>query len=163
MTEYSHEYRTGQNAGEFDEKINRTLRAVGSATPVAGMEDRIQRRLASANARQRASRAASGFFRLSQIAFGMAAAVIACAVIIAGSVSHSRHMQPVAPGLHLPTVSEPGLGAASAAHIASQPVTSLPQDRPRSVRKTTNGRAVISPDTKKPQSNSWVKDPGRQG
>lgn len=129
-----------------DEQIDRTLRVLGSATPDPGMEDRIVARIA----RESVSAAAPRFFRLPQLAFGLAAAAMACAVIIAGSVSHSRHILPVAPGLHLPTASQPGVGAASAAHVAPQPVTSLPQDRPRSVRQTVNGRAVISSHAKKP-------------
>ena len=130
----------------YDEQIDRTLRVLGSATPDPGMEDRIAVRIA----RESASAAAPRFFRLPRLAFGLAAAAMACAVIIAGSVSHSRHILPVAPGLHLPIASQPGVGAASAAHVAQQPVTSLPQDRPRSVRQTVNGRAVISSHAKKP-------------
>jgi hypothetical protein len=129
----------------FDEQIDRALRALGSATPAAGMEDRILRRIAQARSSSQSQR----FFNLPQLAFGMAAAAIAGAVIVVGSVSHSRHILPIAPGLHLPAGAEPGVGAASAAHVAQQPVTSLPQDRPRSVRKTVNGRAVISPNAKK--------------
>lgn len=129
-----------------DEQIDRTLRALGSVTPVTGMEERILVRLAQAKARNKARR----FLGLPQLAFGMVAAAMASAIIVAGSVSHSRHLLPVAPGLHIPTASQPGLGPASAAHIAPQPVTTLPQDRPRSVRKTLNGRAVISSKAKKP-------------
>lgn len=131
---------------DYDEQIDQTLRLLGSATPAPGMEERIARRIAEADAR----RATPRFFSLPQLAFGMAAAVMGCAVIIAGSVSHSRHILPVAPGLHLPGVSQPGVGAASAAHVTTQPVSSLPQDRPRSVRQTVNGRAVISSHSKKP-------------
>jgi hypothetical protein len=130
----------------YDEQIDRTLRALGSVTPVAGMEERILVRLAQAKARNKAPR----FLGLPQLAFGMVAAAMASAIIVVGSVSHSRHILPVAPGLHIPTASRPGVGAASAAHIAPQPVTSLPQDRPRSVRKTVTGRAVVSPHAKKP-------------
>lgn len=129
----------------YDEQIDRTLRLLGSATPTRGMEDRILVSIARARSSSKTQR----FFSLPQLAFGMSAAVMASAIIVVGSVSHSRHMLPVAPGLHLPTAAQPGVGAASAAHVAPQPVTSLPQDRPRSVRKTVNGRAVISPDAKK--------------
>lgn len=131
---------------DYDEQIDQTLRLLGAATPAPGMEERIARRIAEADARRTAPR----FFSLPQLAFGMAAAVMACAVIIAGSVSHSRHILPVAPGLHLPGTTQPGVGAASAAHVTTQPVSSLPQDRPRSVRQTVNGRAVISSHAKKP-------------
>jgi hypothetical protein len=130
----------------FDEKIDRTLRLVGSATPAPGMEDRIVARLDRALSVTEPRR----FFSLPQLALGMAGAVMASALIVVGSVSHSRHILPIAPGLHLPGEAQPGVGAASAAHVAPQPVTALPQDRPRSVRETTNGRAVISPHAKKP-------------
>jgi hypothetical protein len=130
----------------FNEQIDCTLRALGSATPAAGMEERIIARLAQTGAKNKAPR----FFSLAQLAFAMAAAAMAGAVIVVGSVNHSRHILPVAPGLHLPNGAQPGVGAASAAHVAPQPVTSLPQDRPRSVRKTVNGRAVISSHSKKP-------------
>lgn len=130
----------------FDQRIDRTLHLLGSAAPVAGMEKRIIARLAQADAKKNTTR----FFKLPQLAFGMAAAAMAGALIVAGSVSHSRHILPVAPGLHLPSGAQPGVGAASGARVAPQPVTSLPQDRPRSVRQAVNGRAVISSHAKKP-------------
>jgi hypothetical protein len=130
----------------YDEQIDRTLRRLGSATPVVGIEDRIVARLAKVDAMKRTAR----FLKLPQLAFGLAAAAMAGAVIVAGSISHSKHILPVAPGLHLPAGAQAGVGAASAAHVAAQPVTSLPQDRPRSVRETVNGRAVISSHAKKP-------------
>ena len=138
----------------IDEQIDRTLVLLGSVTPEAGVEERILARLAQADAARKKTR----FFSLPQFAFGMLAAAVASVVIVAGSVSHSRHILPVAPGLHLPAVTEPGVGAASAAHVATQPVTTLPQDRPRSVRSTVpitapstvTGRAVISAHSKKP-------------
>jgi hypothetical protein len=130
----------------YDEQIDRTLRRLGSATPVAGMGNRIVARLAQVDAKKKTAR----FLKLPQLAFGLVAAAMAGAVIVVGSVSHSKHMLPVAPGLNLPTGAQAGVGAASAAHVAAQPVTSLPQDRPRSVRQTPSGRAVISSHTKKP-------------
>lgn len=129
----------------FDEQIDSTLRALGSVTPPAGIEKRITSRITNVSTNRRESQ----FFNFRQFAFGISAAAIASAVIVIGSVSHSRHLLPVAPGLHLPANSQAGVGAASAAHVAPQPVTSLPQDRPRSVRKTVNGRALISPHAKR--------------
>jgi hypothetical protein len=129
-----------------DEQIDRTLLLLGSVTPAAGMEERILARIAQASERRKTAR----FFSLPQLAFGMLAAAVASVVIVLGSVSHSRHMLPIAPGLHLPGAAQPGVGAASAAHVAPQQVTTLPDDRPRSVRKTVNGRAVISPQSKRP-------------
>jgi hypothetical protein len=130
----------------YEERIDRTLRMLGSVSPAEGMEERIVARLANANVKQSAPR----FFRLPQLVLGMATAAALGTVIVVGSVSHSRHILPIAPGLHLPVGAQPGVGAANAAHVAPQPVTALPQDRPRSVRQTVNGRAVISPSTKKP-------------
>ncbi|HEX5236279.1 MAG TPA: hypothetical protein VFW25_13215 [Silvibacterium sp.] len=127
----------------FEEQIDRTLRRIGSANPVEGMEERILRRVVREGGK------AQRLFSLTRLAFGMSVAM-AGVVIVAGSVSHSRHILPVAPGLHLPAAVQPGVGAASAAHVAPQPVTSLPQDRPRSVRKMVNGRAVISSHARKP-------------
>lgn len=128
----------------YDDQIDRALRSLGAAAPREGMETRILARLDRA-AQQKAPR----FFSLPQLAVMFAAAVTACAMIVAGSVSHSHRILPVAPGLHLPGESQPGIGAASAARVTSKPVTAPPQDRPRSVRKTANGRAVISPHAKK--------------
>jgi hypothetical protein len=130
----------------FDDQIDRTLLLLGSVDPDAGIEERILARLAQTDAARKRAR----FFSLPQLAFGMSAAAMASVVIVMGSVSHSRHILPVAPGLHLPAAVQPGVGAASAAHVATQPVTTLPQDRPRSVRSTVTGRAVISSHSKKP-------------
>lgn len=141
----------------YDEQIDRALRVLGSVTPEPGMQDRLHRRLQARLAVEPVT--AARFFRLPQLVAGFAAAAIASAVIIAGSVSHSRHMLPVAPGLNLPGNTQPGVGAASAAHIASQPVTALPQDRPRSIRKTTNGRAIIAPGARKPSGVAVPKAP----
>jgi hypothetical protein len=129
----------------YDERIDRVLRAVGSARPSAGMEARIVAGMVRAEARNRVPR----FFSMPQFAMMFAAAGTVCAVIVAGSVTHSHHILPMAPGLHLPGDAQAGVGAASAARVAPQPVTALPKDRPRSVRKTINGRAVISSRVKK--------------
>lgn len=129
----------------YDDRIGRALRVLGSAEPAVGMESRILAGLAQAEATSRTPR----FFSMPQFVMMFAAAGTVCAVIVAGSVTHSHHILPIAPGLHLPGESQPGVGAASAARVAPQPVTASPKDRPRSVRKTVNGRAVISPAAKK--------------
>lgn len=128
-----------------NEQIDSTLRVLGSAVPTPGMEERILVRLADAGAQATPQR----FFSFPQLAVGVMATVLGGAVIIVGSVTHSRHMLPVAPGIHLPGATQAGVGAASAAHVATHPVPALPASRPRSVRKAVNGRAVISPDTRK--------------
>ncbi|HUY81771.1 MAG TPA: hypothetical protein VMU92_08620 [Acidobacteriaceae bacterium] len=129
--------------GNYEERIDRALRELGTAGPAAGMEERIVARLAQAGEEKRS------FFRVPQLVFGLAAAAIGCAVIVVGSVSHSHHILPEAPGLQVPGITQSGVGAASGTRVAPQPVTALPQDRPRSVREKSNGRAVISPKAKK--------------
>lgn len=138
----------------YDERIDRTLRALGAAEPVAGIEGRVRVRLARAEilAQGEAKRKVRRFFSVPQLASMIAAAGMVCAVIVAGSVTHSRRILPIAPGapgLHLPGDAQAGVGAASAARVAAQPVIASPKDRPRSVRKTVNGRAVISANAKK--------------
>lgn len=127
-----------------DDRIDRALRRLGTAAPREGIEARILTRL-----EQAAREKAPGFFSLPRLAAMFAAAGTLCAVIVAGSVTHSHRILPVAPGVQLPGMSQPGVGAASAARVAPQPVKVPPKERPRSVRKTENGRAVISPDAKK--------------
>lgn len=129
----------------YNEQIDATMRRLGTAVPAPGMEDRILFRLAHADPRVSARR----FFSFPQLAVGVAVTVLGGAVIVVGSVSHSRRMLPIAPGIHLPAASQEGVGAASAAHVATHPVIALPQARPRSVRKAGNGRAVISSGAKK--------------
>lgn len=139
-------------------QIDRTLRRLGAASPAKGMEERILAGLSHAEVESQPR-----FFSVPRFAIAFAAAGTVCAVIVAGSVSHSRHNLPVAPGLapglHFPGEVQSGVGAASAAHIAAQPVTALPKDRPRSVLKTENGRAVISPDAKRHKGVAVPKTP----
>lgn len=137
----------------YEERIDRTLQALRAVEPAPGMEERVLARLARAGEEKRS------FFRIPHLVFGLAAATAACAMIVAGSVSHSHHILPVAPGLQVPAITQPGLGAASGARVAPQPVTALPQDRPRSVRKESNGRAVISPKVKKRAGIAVPKTP----
>lgn len=141
------------------DQIDRTLRLLGSASPAPGMEERILAGLARAEARNLSPH----FFSVPRFAVAFAMAGTVCALIVAGSVSHSHHNLPLAPGLHFPGEAEPGVGAASAAHVAAQPVTALPKDRPRSVLKTENGRAVISVDAKKHRGTAVPKTPPAPG
>ena len=127
-----------------EDRIDRALRRLATAAPRQGLEARILMRLERA-----AQEKTTGFFSLPRLAAMFAAAGTVCAMIVAGSVTHSHRILPVAPGVQLPGISQPGVGAASAARVAPQPVKVPPKERPRSVRKTENGRAVISPDAKK--------------
>ena len=129
--------------GNYEERIDRALQALRAVEPAPGMGERILARLARAGEEKRS------FFRIPQLVLGLAAATAACAMIVVGSVNHSHHILPVAPGLQVPGIMQPGVGAASGTRVAPQPVTALPHDRPRSVRNERSGRAVISPKVKK--------------
>ncbi|HEX3470839.1 MAG TPA: hypothetical protein VHT28_06590 [Silvibacterium sp.] len=143
----------------YDQRIDRTLRQLGSVTPAAGIEDRIRARLAHEESKARARGANRGrFFAIPRFAIGVTAGALACVAIIAGSVNHSRRILPTVPGVVLPAGSS-GVGAASAAHVANQPVSPPPQGRARSVRQTVGGRAVISPETQKPAGVTVPRTP----
>jgi len=149
-------YHEQQN---HDQRIDRTLRRLGSVTPAAGIEDRISARLARERSKtQGRSASRARFFALPRFAIGVASSLVACVAIIAGSVNHSHRILPTVPGVRLPAGSS-GMGAASAAHIADQPVSAPPQGRARSVRQTASGRAVISPQTQKPAGVAVPRTP----
>jgi len=142
-----------------DQRIDRTLRRLGSVTPAAGIEDRISARLARERSKtQGRSASRARFFALPRFAIGVASSLVACVAIIAGSVNHSHRILPTVPGVRLPAGSS-GMGAASAAHIANQPVSAPPQGRARSVRQTASGRAVISSQTQKPAGVAVPRTP----
>jgi hypothetical protein len=147
-------HRTDQSDDSIHHQIDATLHLLGHAAPVPGLEDRVLARLQYAQPVK--TRWFPGFPRM---AFAGAAAAIACVAVIAGSVSYSHHIQPVAPGVQLPGNASSGIGAASAAHVAPQPVAVSPSGRPRSVRKEHAGRAVISPETQKPTGVAVPKNP----
>ena len=143
----------------YDQRIDRTLRRLGSVTPAAGIEDRITARLAQEESKARARNARpTRFFAVPRFAVGVAAGALAGAAIIVGSVNHSRRILPTVPGVQLPAGSS-GLGAASAAHIADQPISPPSRGRARSVRQAGNGRAVISSETQKPAGVTVPRTP----
>jgi hypothetical protein len=144
---------------QYNQRIDLALQRLGSVDPIPGMEDRIHTRLARQEA---ASFRAPRSFSLPRFAFASMAGAVACVAIIAGSVSHSHRILPTAPGIQLPAGSSSGLGAASAAHVATRPVAPAANERPRSMRKTVNGRAVISPEAQKPAGIAVPKNPAPQ-
>ncbi len=149
---------------KHSQRIDQVLRQLGSATPVAGIEDRIAARLARAEAEPPHAFRYFGrrYFGLPRFAFVTAAGALACMAIVAGSVSHSHRILPTVPGIQLPAASSSGLGAASAAHIATKPVAPSPNERPRSIRKTVNGRAVIAPEAQRPAGVAVPRNPAPQ-
>jgi hypothetical protein len=144
---------------QYKQRIDLALQRLGSADPPPGMEDRIHARLARHEA---VSFRSPRTFSLPRFAFATMAGVVACAAIIAGSINHSHRILPTAPGIQLPAGSSSGLGAASAAHVATKPVAPSPNERPRSMRKTVNGRAVISPEAQRPTGVAVPKNPAQQ-
>lgn len=116
---------------QTDARIDRVLRSLGSAEPSAGLEARVLARL---DARLAEDEARKPRWRMPRLTLGLAAAACACALMIAGSVTHSRRMTPAIPGVRLPVAASAGLGAASAAQVTSQPVTTPVDSRPRAVR-----------------------------
>jgi hypothetical protein len=137
---------------DMDDRIDRTLRLLGSAEPRPGLEKRIAARLAHAPVQTPAR-----FLVLPRFAVG-AAGVLACAGIIAGSVSHSRHLLPIAPGVQLQRNMDSGLGTAAAQKVAPKPVTPPLHGRARSMRKTGPGAAGLT-DVQKPDGVAVPKAP----
>jgi hypothetical protein len=142
-----------------DQRIDQVLRRLGSVTPAAGIEDRISARLVREHSRsQAATTGRVRFFGVPRFAIGVAAGAFACVAIVAGSVNHSRRIQPTMPGVGLQPMSS-GIGAAGAEHRAERPVSPSPAGRPRSVHHLSEGRAVISSQSQKPAGVVVPKNP----
>ena len=149
-------------------RIDAALRSISAAVPRPGLEGRILTRLASERMSMASMRiptfpGASRLRRYSAPALCVASTCLLGVVIVAGSVSHSRHRGaaplPVAPVLHLPGS---GVGAASAAHAAGPSTAPIPagkSGRGRSLRRNRQGRARIAPHARKPQG-VVVPNPG---
>lgn len=153
-------------------RIDAALRSAGEATPAPGLEGRILSRLAAERKQRSADPGAlSGFLRsgfsrvgfttfgrlsrFSAPALGCLGSLLVAALIVTGSVSHSRRnlpsQGPVAPALHLPGS---GVGAAAAAHAAGPSSAPIPAEKSangRSGHRSARGRARIAPRAKKAQ------------
>jgi hypothetical protein len=148
--------RVAHTSQNHDHQIDEALRRLGSTTPPVGFEDRIKLRLAQARISDQEPR--SRFFAIPRFAFGAAAGALACVAIVVGSVYHSRVTQPTLPGI-VARPSSSGLGSAGAARPANHPIEPGPTERPRSVRRLPQGRAVISPQSQKPAGVAVPKSP----
>jgi hypothetical protein len=136
--------------------IESTLRAIGNATPEPGIEGRVAIHIA--RARQSGLPSMNGGFSFRRMAMAGVSCGLVCAAIVAGSIHHSHAILPAVPGADLPLSSPSGgLGAASAAHRATQQVA--PSGRPRAVRKPEDGRATVSPDGKKRAGETIPQQP----
>jgi hypothetical protein len=140
---------------DLEKQIDQTLRMIGSSAPRAGIEQRIAARLADASVKKSA-----GIFGLPRFALASAAGIAACAAIVAGSINHSRHMLPIAPGIQLPVGASSGVGAADAQKLAPRPVAPPAHGRPRSVHRlgtpanTQNPDGMAVPKTPLPQQSA---------
>lgn len=135
-----------------EKQINAALRRLGHAQPPSGMEQRLRARLQDKAAQPKSHSAKLlDFFLGQRILFATAAAGLACIVIVIGSVqfSHQRSF-PATTGIHLPAPGS-GLGAASGARIAPQPIIAPEHGRARSEQKAASGRATISRSAHKPK------------
>ncbi|HEY1807011.1 MAG TPA: hypothetical protein VGG42_00550 [Acidobacteriaceae bacterium] len=145
----NHEANSARTA---EEQIDATLRAVGTASPEAGLQGRILNRLAAERIHSETAPAgwAELLHRMPRFAGAALVAVFVCvagSAIVIGSVDHSRGLH------HAPIVAPPvpglpgnGIGAASAVHPAapvSVPVPATQSSRGRSGRSANHGRARI--------------------
>jgi len=136
-------------------RIDAALRAVGTAAPAPGLEGRILTRLAAARM-QVGAEPAGLFRRLPRPVvplLGFACASVMCAVIVVGSVNHSRRHHPsLVPPPPVLAVPGTGVGAASAMHPAAPATARVPAgpvSRGRSTHRTAPGRARIAPHARK--------------
>jgi hypothetical protein len=148
--------RVAHTTRNHDRQIDEALRRLGSATPPHGIEDRIKLRLAQARMSEQEPR--SRFFAIPRFAFGAAAGALGCVAIVVGSINHSHRIQPTLPGI-VARPSATGLGSAGAARPANHPIEPGPTERPRSVRRLPQGRAVISPQSQRPAGVAVPKSP----
>lgn len=133
--------------------IDEALRGIGGAVPPSGMEGRILTRVAS---RRIALESAAHplllprLQRFSISAVGLLSACLVAAVIVTGSVHHSRRLRPgqiAPPVLQLPGH---GIGAASAVHPAAPAAAPVPAgEAGRSGRRSARGRARITLHSRK--------------
>ncbi|WP_446744825.1 hypothetical protein [Silvibacterium acidisoli] len=138
--------------------IDKTLQSIGNASPEPGLEGRVAIHIADARLKGVQRKALSRDFSLPRIMMAAMSCGLACALIVGGSVRHSRATLPATPGADIRLVSPSGgIGAASAARLATQQVT--PSGRPRAVRKPADGRATVAPDAKKRAGETVPQQP----
>lgn len=150
--------RVAHTSQNHDRQINETLRRLGSAEPPHGIEDRIKARLAQTRIEEGMRARRSFLFAIPRFAFGAAAGAVACVAIVVGSVVHSHRIQPTLPGIAA-RPSSSGMGSAGATRPAERPIAPGPTERPRSVRRQPQGRAVISPQSQKPAGVAVPRSP----
>jgi hypothetical protein len=140
--------------------IDAALRSISSATPSSGLEGRILTRLAAERTRMETTPPRRPLFArplFSRVgvfparALGLMTACLLGFVVVAGSVSHSRHIKSGQGSAQPPLVlTGQGIGAASAVHPAAPASAPVPAGQPgRSARPSSPGRARIAPHARK--------------
>jgi hypothetical protein len=133
-------------------RIDAALHDLGSVTPAPGLEVRVLTRLAGARLQQNPTPALVPH-RLPRVFapfLGFVSAGLACAVIVGGSVTHSRHNHHAAPIIPVLPMQSTGVGAASAIHPAAPASAPVPAG-PASRGHAKQGRARIAPQARKAQ------------
>jgi hypothetical protein len=148
---YENRYENHQSS--LDGQIDRTLHLIGSVHPRPGIEKRIAARLADA------PRSSVRFLGMPRLVVASAAGVCASVAIVAGSVNHSRHLLPIAPGLQVHRSASSGLSTASSTQVAPRPVTPPSNGRARSMRKLGTGRASAAPEAQRPSGVAVPRNP----
>lgn len=127
--------------------LTRTLRALAAVEPDPQMRERLLRQI-----RISAAEPQPRLFILSpRLAAATFAGCLACTLMVAGSVEHSRHAATHAPTTTVPVIQVypgqgSGVGTAAAAHIAAHPQVA-PKGGGRTNRRTAPGRANLAPGT----------------
>ena len=134
----ANENSTLHGTSSADAKIDAALRIFATAEPAPGFE---QRMLARLRAKEPKARGFARFLHWSGPFAGLAGGAVACAVIIAASLSHShRAATNLNPGMQS---SGSGIGTASAMHRpAPQPLAPAPQGHGGRNQKTAGKHSV---------------------
>ena len=137
---------------QSEARIDAALRELSATTPAPGLEVRVLTRLAAARLQQDPDPALAPR-RLPRVFapfLGFVSAGLVCAVIVGGSVTHSRHNHHAAPIVPILPMQGTGVGAASAIHPAAPASAPVPAG-PASRGRTKQGRARIAPQARKAQ------------
>lgn len=142
---------TNQNSAyNTEKKIDATLRLFAHAQPPENLEQRVHARLQRGPERVKFANRLGSFFFAQRVLFASAGAMLTCCAIVIGSVQHSHQRTFPNTGVHMSAPGS-GLGTASGARIAPQPLVVPEHAHSRSERKAGGGRATISRDTHKPR------------
>ncbi|MFT4114483.1 hypothetical protein [Silvibacterium sp.] len=139
-------------------RIDAALAQVGSATPRSGLEGRIAAHLSFAQERSTPAESYRGvsWFSPRRMAALAGAGAFAALVIVTGSVAHSRHVLPVAPGNTVAArpAASTGMQAADKVVEAPKPVAAPTHGRARAVHKDTAEASDAQSANTQPSTNT---------